>query len=168
MSYIERTLAESEFVVARAKFHWSRYFPALLSLIPGGAVLAYAASYDPPSQAGVWFGSLAMAPGLGFLVWRWIEARSLEIGVTNFRLVVKEGIVDRRTREIGLHLIEELEVRQSPLGRLYNFGSLCIKTDPADVIVTPSIAAPVEFRRAIDHARYDRVEKPKPAETQSS
>ena len=62
--------------------------------------------------------TLFIAPALD----RWAD----EFVVTNKRVIVKTGLISRRTLEMNLNKIESVNVDQSILGRLLNYGTITI------------------------------------------
>ena len=72
-----------------------------------------------------------------------------EIGVTTQRLIYKRGFFWRTTREFQLRAIEEVNLEQGLLGRLFNYGRLDLHGTGVDDIRLPSLAEPVAFQRAI-------------------
>lgn len=55
-----------------------------------------------------------------------LQSRSSEFVITNKRIVVKTGIIARNTLEMNLSRIETVNVDQSFLGRILNYGSITI------------------------------------------
>jgi uncharacterized membrane protein YdbT with pleckstrin-like domain len=82
-----------------------------------------------------------------------------EIGVTNQRVIVKRGLLARHTDEIELWAIEEANLDQSVLGRLFGFGRISIQGTGDDALQIPAIADPIPFQRAIQGA-IGRVTRP--------
>ena len=54
----------------------------------------------------------------------WIVLWTTEIAVTNRRLIYKRGWIARRTEEINLRRIEEVNLKQGVLGRIFGWGRL--------------------------------------------
>ncbi|MDE2351021.1 MAG: PH domain-containing protein, partial [Alphaproteobacteria bacterium] len=64
------------------------------------------------------------------------------------------------TNEIALPNIEGVKVEQSFWGRLFGFGRVRIEGTGVDAVELPTIANPVEFRRAIENAKFGGVTPP--------
>jgi membrane protein YdbS with pleckstrin-like domain len=75
-----------------------------------------------------------------------------EIAVTNHRLVLKTGWLGRTTNEMPLSAIENVEVHQNFMERLFGLGRLVVHGSGGGHWLTPSFAAPLAFRRAIEGA----------------
>lgn len=139
MSYIERSLGVGETVVAKAHFHWWYSFKAWLALIFLGIFLV-----------GIWM-------FFSMMIRKW----TTEIAVTSHRFVIKTGLFSLQTNEIALPNIEGVRVEQTFWGRILGFGHLRIEGTGVDAIEIPNIANPVEFRRAIETAKFSDGAKPK-------
>ena len=102
------------------------------------------------------FGLLLLpAFGAGLVLWAvaYVRIRSTEIAVTTKRLIVKHGFIRRTTVEININRIESIQVDQSMLGRMLDFGTLVISgtgTSHAPII---GIAEPMAFRKAFIQAQ---------------
>jgi uncharacterized membrane protein YdbT with pleckstrin-like domain len=67
-------------------------------------------------------------------------------------MVCKRGLIARHTEEIELWAIEEANLHQCVLGRVFGFGRVSIQGTGDDALETPVVADPVIFRRAIQGA----------------
>ena len=76
----------------------------------------------------------------------------MEIGLTDNRIIIKQGLIAYSSQELELKTIEEVNVTQSWIGRLFNYGTIQIRGIGIDTIVLKWVAAPLEFRRAIESA----------------
>lgn len=90
---------------------------------------------------------LAMAAVHALVIW--IQYLSAEFGVTNQRVIVKEGFIKRNTIEVFLNRVESVKVNQSIWGRLLNFGTIIVAgtggvNDPLSMI-----RGPLEFKKQV-------------------
>ncbi len=69
--------------------------------------------------------------------------------VTNKRVVLKTGVISRRTVDLVLAKCEGLHVKQSVWGRIFGFGTITVTTGGATSSY-PFIANPLVFRREIN------------------
>lgn len=74
---------------------------------------------------------------------------STEFGVTSKRVVIRTGLVSRHCEEIPIERIESVQVRQSTLGRLLNYGNIIIGGYGANSITTFAVTNPLQIRKAI-------------------
>jgi membrane protein YdbS with pleckstrin-like domain len=144
MGYIEHSLGRSETLLYRARFPvfysmaaWGVLLAAVL-----GALLVDASGYGPWWIAMVLVG---VAVFFAILVPIW----TTEIGVTNQRFIFKRGLLWRSTQELQLRAIEEVNLEQGLLGRLFNFGRLELRGTGVDDIRMPALADPMGLRRAL-------------------
>jgi uncharacterized membrane protein YdbT with pleckstrin-like domain len=80
----------------------------------------------------------------------YIQYISSEFVVTNKRVVVKVGFIRRHTMETQLQKIEAIEVEQSVLGRICNFGTISIIGTGGTKEPFKNINNPLGFRRAVE------------------
>lgn len=127
MSYVESVLAPGEQVVYRGSVSgWSLFWWWL-----AGVLL------------------LVAGVGLVILIIAWIKKRSTELAVTNKRVIAKFGFISRDTIEINLARIESVQVSQSVMGRLLGYGTIVFSGAGTPQATIPSIASPLEFRKAV-------------------
>ena len=136
MGYVDRSLALNEYVVARAYCHWINHLGAVAALFGLGIFLI-----------GIWIFFAMM-----------IRVWTTEIAVTTQRMIYKRGWLTLDTQEMALPNIEGVKVRQGLWGKALGFGHLRIEGTGVDAIVTPPIAQPVRFRRAIENAKFDHTQ----------
>jgi uncharacterized membrane protein YdbT with pleckstrin-like domain len=76
-----------------------------------------------------------------------IDSWTDEFAITNKRVIIKTGLISRRTVELNLSKIESVNVNQSILGRILGYGSLQIVGTGGTKEVFPSINKPLAFRK---------------------
>ncbi len=133
MSYLKDSLAVNETVVGEAHFHWLYKLKAWLALIFLFWLLGY---------------------GIYLFFALMIRYWTTEIAVTNQRFIYKQGWLRLKTNEIALPNIEGVKVEQGFWGRIFGFGHVRIEGTGVDAVEIPTIARPVEFRRAIENAKF--------------
>ena len=154
MSYIQQSLGEGETVVTYARFHPLYFVVAWLALlIPLLLLLAALIKADQYTDPYVLATGLLFLLGLLIFLRMMIRQWSTEIGITSHRFVEKYGLLSMRTNEIALPNIEGVRVNQSILGRLFGYGTVRIEGTGVDSVITPAIADPVGFVRAIQTAK---------------
>jgi uncharacterized membrane protein YdbT with pleckstrin-like domain len=141
VSYIDDNLLPDEHVVHRAELHWIIFARAILVLAVGLVLL-----FVPRiGQAGL----VVLLLGVVMLVPPFVAYRTTELGVTNKRVIVKTGLVRRRTLELLLRQVEAISVDQSLLGRLLGFGSITLTGTGGVREVFHRVREPLELRRRI-------------------
>ena len=141
MSYIGENLLPDEHVVYRAELHWIIFARAIVVLVVG-LVLVFVPSIG---QAGL----VVLLLGVVMLVPPFVAYRTTELGVTNKRVIVKTGLVRRRTLELLLRQVEAILVDQSLLGRLFGFGSITLTGTGGVREIFHRVRDPLELRRRI-------------------
>lgn len=81
-----------------------------------------------------------------------IERAASEFAVTNRRVMIKVGLIQRRTLELNLSKVESIEVEQSFWGRILGFGSIEVIGTGGTRERFDHIGAPLEFRKAVHEA----------------
>ena len=93
----------------------------------------------------------AVALGVGAVLgWKFIVLRSNEFVLTSFRVMRQSGLLAKRSIDTRLDKINNIEYRQTLLGRVLNFGDIEIDTaSESGISVFKDISHPVEFKRTI-------------------
>ena len=125
-SYVDGVLISDERVMYRARISlWSLWLPILLGVITLPL-----------------FGI-----GLLFWLWAWITYATTELAITNKRVIAKSGLIQHRTIEMFLEKIESIQVDQSVLGRLFDFGSVIISGTGVHSAPFRNISDPLALRK---------------------
>jgi len=149
MSYVKHVLLPDEQVRYVTDIHWIVY-------LPGAAVLAFAlvawiVSLGAQSMAVLWLLLAAMLGVLGLLMTAgaWLRRWTTEIAVTSKRIIYKRGFVRRRTIEMNIDKVESVDVTQSVLGRLLDFGTITVRGVGTGIEPLANIESPIEFRNHV-------------------
>jgi len=144
MSYIVHSLGRNETLLYRAQY------PAFYH-VGGWGVLAVAVLGTALSVVGGygWLGAVVLVAGLLCFVGILMPIWTTEIGVTTQRFIFKRGLLWRKSQELQLRAIEEVNLDQSLLGRLFDFGRLDIRGTGVDDISLPPLADPIGLRKAL-------------------
>ncbi len=95
----------------------------------------------------------AFGLGLIFLAVAYVKYKTTELAITTRRVIAKFGFVSRRTVELNIHKVESVQVDQSVMGRLLNYGTLVIAGAGEPQAPIPGISDPIAFRRAFIEAQ---------------
>jgi uncharacterized membrane protein YdbT with pleckstrin-like domain len=149
--YIDKILQPGERVLYSTNEHWMYFLPAIAAWIVAVAFLVMWRFFAADVLALVCLAFAAVA-GLAALYWTataWFHRWTTETDVTNMRVVHKTGFIKRRTFEMSLDKVESVDVNQSILGRLMNYGDLTIQGVGEGTETISTIASPLAFRNAI-------------------
>ena len=148
--YIDDILQPGEKVLYSTNAHWMFYLPAIAAWIVALALLIL--SRMVADMLALVCLSLAAIVALAALYWTftaWFHRWTTETDVTNLRVVHKTGFIKRRTFEMALDKVESVDVNQSIMGRLLNYGNVTIMGVGEGRETITTIAAPLEFRNHI-------------------
>ena len=93
----------------------------------------------------VLFGALALMSGIHAWFIRWIT----EIAVTDKRVIYKRGFINRHTVETNMDKVATVDVDQSILGRLLNYGTVTVKGTGLTFEPLRNVKSPIELRNSI-------------------
>jgi len=147
--YIDEILQPGEKVLYSTNAHWMFYLPAIGVWILVAILLL--ASVAVPSAALFCLACAVIAAiaALYLTLKAWFHRWTTETDVTNMRVVHKTGFIKRRTFEMALDKVESVDVNQSIMGRLLNYGDVTIMGVGEGKETITTIAAPLDFRSHI-------------------
>lgn len=154
--YIKETLLKDEKLVYFTRPHGIIYAPGVLALIV--AILFY--EFGPSCFLlclDLWrdyylyeiCGFTALVIGIYWVVLAYISYRTSEYGVTNKRVIMKKGWIRRSSLEVFLRRLEGVDINQTILGRILNYGTLVITGMGGSHNFYTNVPKPLEFRRYI-------------------
>ncbi len=82
-----------------------------------------------------------------------IAVRTSELLITDRRVIIKVGWLQRRTLEMFISKIESVAVHQPLFGRMFGYGTVVIRGTGGSAEPFSKIAAPIEFRNAIQRVQ---------------
>lgn len=149
--YIDEILQPGERVLYSTNAHWIFYFPAILAWI--GAlvllILSRQATVDWLVLLCLGAAGLVALAALYWTIRAWFHRFTTETDVTNLRVVHKTGFIKRRTFEMALDKVESVDVDQTILGRILNYGDVTIRGVGEGIETIKTIASPLAFRSSI-------------------
>lgn len=138
MSYIQNNLQAGEEIKYKADIHWYIFaYP----VIP----------FFSSAQTGLFYyvSILLLLSGLFQLIKRILLKMGAEYVVTNKKVILKSGILNRDALELVLNKCEGIRINQSLMGRMLGFGSIVVTTggvtNKFDFITNP-----IKFRNEIN------------------
>ena len=149
MSYVQKVLQPGETVRHVASIHWIVYWPGALMLILALVVLIYGELFAERMIFWQVPAAILALFGLFLLLPEWFSWWTTEIAVTSQRVIYKTGLIRRKTKEMHMDKVESVEVDQSILGRLFDFGTVSIIGTGDSVEKLAKIAQPIELRNSI-------------------
>jgi uncharacterized membrane protein YdbT with pleckstrin-like domain len=148
MSYVERILQPGEQIRHISSIHWIVYWAGV-----GVALLAAVAYWLSETRllTRFWlYTAFALAlVAVVLLVQEWFRWWVTEIAVTNRRVIYKKGFIRRRTNEMNMDKVESVQVDQSILGRMLDYGNVTILGTGQGFKPLRAIADPITLRNSI-------------------
>ena len=149
--YIDVILQPGEKVLYSTNAHWIFYWPAIAAWIVAAVLLVLSRATVTEGIVLLCLAASAVM-AIGGLYWSftaWFHRWTTETDVTNLRVVHKTGFIKRRTFEMSLDKIESVDVNQSILGRILNYGDVTILGVGEGRETIKTIASPLAFRNFI-------------------
>jgi uncharacterized membrane protein YdbT with pleckstrin-like domain len=145
MSYIRKSLLEGEKVIYMTRRHKIIFtYPVIWLLVSAGLYgIKWMYVFRPEINFTLSiFSGIFLAAALIHALVIWIHYLSAEFGITNQRVISKEGFLKRKTSEVFLKSVESVQVDQSIWGRILNFGTIIVSgtggaSDPINMIRNP-------------------------------
>lgn len=152
MGYAEHNLISAEVITYRGRLHWIVLARAIaftvLMDVAGIFAIVLGATKRLPDTSIVVGVALLLISGI-YMASALMVRNAAEFVVTNKRVIVKMGIVRKRTAEMFLHKVESIGVDQTVAGRIFGFGTISINGTGGTIESFPTIANPFEFRRQV-------------------
>ncbi len=130
MSYTSRSLSGNEHIIRLTSFTWWVTIKWLLLSLP----------FVP-----VTLGLSLIIPVISF-----IERYFTEYAITSQGVLVKRGIIRRKVSRLSIKKIEGVELRQTILGRIFNYGTIVVRGTGSDSVVFYLVGSPVGFQGLIN------------------
>ena len=149
--YIDDILQPGEKVLYSTNAHWIFYLPAIGAGIVAIAFLILSQLNVGTTWMAICLSLAAIAALFAFykMLTAWFHRWTTETDVTNLRVVHKTGFIKRRTFEMSLDKVESVDVNQTILGRLFNYGDVTVRGVGEGFETITTIAAPLDFRNHI-------------------
>lgn len=149
--YIDEILQPGEKVLYSTSAHWMFYLPAIAAWILALVLLILSRTTITESIIVLCLSASAIVAvvALYWTVRAWFHRWTTETDVTNLRVVHKTGFIKRRTFEMSLDKVESVDVNQSILGRLLDYGDVTILGVGEGKQTISTIASPLAFRNSI-------------------
>ena len=149
--YIDDILQPGEKVLYSTNAHWIFYLPAIGAWIVAIAFLVLSRTIvaETPTLICLSLAAIAAIFALYKMLTAWFHRWTTETDVTNLRVIHKTGFITRKTFEMSLDKVESVDVNQSILGRLLNYGDVTILGVGEGKQTIATIASPLAFRNSI-------------------
>ena len=123
MGYIANNLMTNEQIIYEAKLHSIVYLLPVLVILLSFVLFA---TIPSGATAIIVFGIVIICA-----IWCVEIHGGRQFVLTSKRVIVKKGIIERKVNELMLRKCEGIQVQQSVLGRILNYGTLLVTTGEA-------------------------------------
>lgn len=145
MSYVDTTLLPDERVTHRAQLSRVIFVGPAIVLAIGVLCLLGGRGALPGALVFLVVGTAAALA-------RYVNFSTSEFAITDKRVIIKVGLLRRRTLELQLTKLEAIAVDQGILGRIFGFGNIVVTGTGGTKEPFKTISGPLEFRRAAQAA----------------
>lgn len=152
MGYIKETLLKDERITYITAPHWIVFLPAVLMVVFTIAVYYYAPILFGGNQMLFSINLQTAVTSVLFIFSLYQLAKSIiihqftEYGITNRRIVMKTGLIQRNTFETFLDKVEAVNVDQTIMGRILGYGTVVIVGTGGSRDRFFSVPNPLQFR----------------------
>lgn len=143
MSYIEQTLANDEKIEVVVELHWFAYVKAFAIAFVAFTFLIFSLIYDISILL---FGFITVLLALYYF----LLIKTTEMVVTNKRIICKVGIISIKTEELKNKKIEAIEMKQSLIGRIFDYGNICFSGTGTSKVKFLYVNKPHQIKNNID------------------
>jgi uncharacterized membrane protein YdbT with pleckstrin-like domain len=127
MSYVRSVLQPGEKIIMIGRLSWIVYHRAIFLLVVGIILIVLARIFWGETVVilitAALFGALTIVSAFQGWFVRW----TTEIAVTDRRVIYKRGFINRHTIEMNMDKVASVDVDQSVLGRLLNYGTVTVQ-----------------------------------------
>jgi len=156
MSYLANSLSRGEKIEHEFEQHWILWMQVYAVMVFSflAAVLTYWLGKEFGIQSHVYKITTLIVFVVGLLVAYILHVilNARDHGVTNKRVVFKEGLISLTTEEINLEALETVEIKQSIMGRILGYGNVEITGRGSSVTVFKALKNPLNVKRSIENA----------------
>jgi uncharacterized membrane protein YdbT with pleckstrin-like domain len=152
MSYVQHVLQPNETLIYVTRLHWLVYARATFFLILAALLAAlgvYGIDDWVPQRYIFYAAGLVAAVAVLAFVLAAIRRATTEYAVTDHRIIHKRGILARHTIEMVRNKVESVDVVQSFMGRVFNYGTILVRGTGSTLEPFRFVENPLRFRSAI-------------------
>ena len=147
MSYVDTILEPGEQVRYRTSISWTVYANALWVSL-AAAIVAYIGYKTTVDWLRYVSGALA-AIALVLFALGALRRAATEIAVTDRRIIFKRGIVRRHTVEMNMAKVESVDVDQTLIGRLFDYGDVTLRGVGSTFERLSLVDSPLKLRSSV-------------------
>jgi len=156
MGYVDEVLQPGEKIRGVTSVSWVGFLPGLSLWLLAVILLIFIAPWSQASGLIALIGWIAVLAafvvGAALLIKHWWRRFTTEVAVTDRRVICKVGFIKRRTVEMHMDKVESVDVDQTILGRMLNYGDITIRGTGETMETLHMIDHPLQFRNYVTAA----------------
>lgn len=151
MGYIEQNLISGEQVIYKTRLHKMVFLPALFLSVLGiiMCIMGFSVGCQSRLEILAITGIIIALVSLPFSIGSLTNYFSSEFAITNKRILIKIGFLEKKSLELLLTKIESIVVDQGIGGRIFNYGTIVITGTGGTREPFRMIIEPFKFRQIV-------------------
>jgi membrane protein YdbS with pleckstrin-like domain len=149
ISYARKHLLSGETIERETHLHGIVYLPAVILFLLSLLLFAVVFSGGDATKDAMPVPVIFLSAGVLMTIAGFVRRKTSEFVVTNKRVMVKTGWLNRRSTEILLRQVEGITVDQGIVGRMLDYGTIVVEGTGSDRTRYKGIAGPLKFRMAV-------------------
>ena len=145
-------LQPGEKIIMIGRLSWIVSHRAIFLLVVGIILIVLERIYWGESIVILVTAALFGALTIGSAIQGWFVRWTTEIAVTDRRVIYKRGFINRHTIEMNMDKVESVDVDQSLLGRIFNYGNITVRGTGSSFEPLRMIDHPLRFRSQVTAA----------------
>lgn len=102
-----------------------------------------------------WIIFVSLRSFLSLFILPLIDNWTSEYAITNMRVIMKVGLISRRTIEMNVQKVESVNVNQSIFGRILGYGDISVVGTGGSRETFEKIADPIRFKRTFQEVQNE-------------
>ncbi|MGC2410401.1 MAG: PH domain-containing protein [Methyloceanibacter sp.] len=147
MSYIKHVLPSGETIRYQGSVHWILYLPAIVLALVAAAIAAV--NLMVSWRYGWVFAAACLLFALLLALRAWFIRWMTEIAITDRRVIYARGFIQRHSVEVHMDKIKSVDVDQTVLGRLFDYGDVTIHGTGTTLEPLRDVDRPIAFRNEV-------------------
>ena len=148
MSYIKKTLTVEEDLILLKARHWFFWLRPFFTIAGIFALNLWV--YLEDFFGWKFFFIILVFVCLPLMVYYFLKYKSVEYGVTTKRVLLKVGFLRANTDELRNERIENIQIDQSIMGRIFSYGNLEFKGTGGTAVIFKMIHNPITTKKTIE------------------
>jgi len=151
-SYVNKNLGPNESLVYEARLHWISFLKPIFFILLAITLTVLLNKYmGEHGLYGLYIGCGLVIISVFFFLNRLIKHKCTEIALTNCRIIIKTGFIAINAKDISLKKVEGIDIKQSIFGRIFNYGSMCVRGTGSGEVWYNRIADTHSFQKELNN-----------------